>query len=291
MIEASIVVTTYNHEDYIEKCLTSILNQTTKHKVEIIWHDDASTDNTISIGEDILKKCNHEITRIHRPNNRYQRKIPTLLDIIERSRGKYIFWAEGDDFWLSNKKIDYQIEAMNIHPNINICFTPAYIINGNDPIPNGILAQHSKDVKIFSLTEVICGDGGFMPTISLCFRRDIFNNCPTWLYEHLPVLDYPMQVIASAPNGAIYLPEITSAYRQNIAGSWSTTVYNDAVKRLSFEADFIQLISKLYQSFPDNRDAFIKIINSHFYSLQQLSFALKKYSELQRGTHILNNFF
>lgn len=290
MIEASIVVTTYNHEDYIDQCLNSILNQTTNHKIEIIWHDDASTDKTISIGEQILKNCNHEIIKIHRPNNRYQRKIPTLLDIIERCRGKYIFWIEGDDFWLTNSKLDKQIEALNFYPNINICFSPAYIFKGKEQDPIGILAQHSTDIKIYNLSEVISGDGGFMPTISLCIRREIFNNCPTWLYEYLPVLDYPLQVIASAPNGAIYLPEITSAYRQNVAGSWTTTVYNNEIKRLIFEEEFIKLLIKLSKSFPECKNSFDKIINSHFYFLQQLSFALNRYYELQGATHALNDF-
>ena len=43
----SIVVLTYNHEHYITKCLQSILAQKTQYQVELIIHDDASTDNTV----------------------------------------------------------------------------------------------------------------------------------------------------------------------------------------------------------------------------------------------------
>ena len=44
----SIVISNYNNEKYIEKCLNSIINQTYKN-IEIIIVDDGSTDNSISI--------------------------------------------------------------------------------------------------------------------------------------------------------------------------------------------------------------------------------------------------
>lgn len=48
----SIVLCTYNGEKYLEEQLNSIINQTYKN-LEIIISDDCSTDNTISILENI----------------------------------------------------------------------------------------------------------------------------------------------------------------------------------------------------------------------------------------------
>lgn len=290
MVDASILVTTYNHGPYIAQCLASILEQTTKRNIEIVWYDDASTDDTIAIGEEILKHCPHHVVRIHHSNNRHQRGISILLDKVERCRGKYLFWAEGDDCWLDQNKVDLQIDALENNPEIKLCFTPAYVFSGNNPKPLGVLARHSEHQKVFTLEEVIAGDGGFMPTISLCFRREIFNTAPDWLFEYLPVADYPMQVIASSEAGAMYLPTITCAYRQHVEGSWTTTVFNNDQKRLVFESEFIKLLVRLHNEFPGHREAFSKLIYSHGAALLRLSIDQKNFDEMQKAAIYLQKF-
>jgi glycosyltransferase involved in cell wall biosynthesis len=290
MVDASIVVTSYNHGPYIAQCLTSILEQTTERRLEIVWYDDASTDETISIGEEILKNSKHEVIRVHHSNNRHQRKVPGLLDEIERCRGRFIFFLEGDDCWLMPNKVDLQIDALESNPELSLCFTPAYVMSGNNTDPLGVLARHSNERKIFTLEEVIVGDGGFMPTISLCIRSEIFASAPNWIFEKLPVGDYPLQVVASAPSGALYLPDITCVYRQNVQGSWTTTVFNNDKKRLDFEADFIELLVRLHKHYPGHRDAFAKLVYSHCSALLRLSIEQKDFMPFQRATLSLSQF-
>ena len=49
MKKVSVAMITYNHEKYIRNCLDGFVNQKTNFKYEILVHDDASTDNTVSI--------------------------------------------------------------------------------------------------------------------------------------------------------------------------------------------------------------------------------------------------
>lgn len=282
IIDATILIASYNHSPYIQRCISSILSQETNRTLEIVWYDDCSTDDTIGMGEEILKNCHHTVFRLHAMNNRMQRKIPYLLDIIERCRGEFIFIMEGDDFWIDPKKIDLQIEALKNNPNINICFTPAFTFNQDELRPTGILGAHGEKSKIFTLDNVIEGDGGFMPTNSLCIRREVYDNAPDWLYSNLPVGDYPIQVIASNPNGAIYLPKITCGYRQNTEGSWTNNVFNVSAKRLEFEISFIELIKKLNDFLPGHNASFQKISTTHITSFFRLCIENNDYSKLSR---------
>lgn len=289
MVDASIVVTSYNHGPYIAQCLTSILEQTTERRLEIVWYDDASTDDTIARGEEAIQNCPHEVIRIHQSNNRMQRKIPFMLDQIERCRGEFVFMTEGDDFWIDPRKIDSQIDALIVHPDIKLCFTPANVYSANSSNPLGVLARHSNEQTIFSLDAVIVGDGGFMPTNSLCIRREVFNSAPDWLYGDLPVGDYPMQVLGSAPNGALFLPQVTCGYRQNVQGSWTTSVFNVPSKRIHFEIAFLELLIKLHKSLPGHKDAFFKLIKSHATAFFKLSVDAEDYSQLPRLVAVMNS--
>ncbi len=51
----SIVVTSYNYGQYIEDCLNGILNQTYR-PLECIIVEDCSTDNSVEIIQDFIKK-------------------------------------------------------------------------------------------------------------------------------------------------------------------------------------------------------------------------------------------
>ena len=57
MVKVSVIVPIYNVSEYLKDCLDSIINQTLK-EIEIICIDDCSTDNSLYIAEEYLKKDN-----------------------------------------------------------------------------------------------------------------------------------------------------------------------------------------------------------------------------------------
>ena len=91
----SIIVPTYNSENYINKCIDSIQSQKiSKKEYEIIIVDDFSKDRTLKICKK-LKKKNNYIKIIHNKINMgvsYSRNIG-----IKKSGGKYIIFLDSDD--------------------------------------------------------------------------------------------------------------------------------------------------------------------------------------------------
>ena len=93
----SVCCLSYNHADFISQCLDGILMQETTFPIEILIHDDASTDGT----EDIIKQYTalHPdiIFPLYETENRYSNGYKGKMDIVfnyPRARGKYIAYCE-----------------------------------------------------------------------------------------------------------------------------------------------------------------------------------------------------
>lgn len=87
----SIIVPTYNRENYISKCIDSVLNQTYDN-FELIIVDDGSTDNT----ENIIKKYNDNRLKYFKNDNHgiaYSRNYG-----IDKASGDYLFFLDSDDY-------------------------------------------------------------------------------------------------------------------------------------------------------------------------------------------------
>ena len=89
----SIIVPVYNVEQYLEKCVNSIINQSYKN-LEIILVDDGATDNSGKICDE-LAKLDNRIKVYHKKNG-------GLSDArnygVERATGEYIGFVDSDDY-------------------------------------------------------------------------------------------------------------------------------------------------------------------------------------------------
>lgn len=99
----SVVVPNYNYENYIGIRLNSIINQTVKPK-EIIFLDDVSTDNSVSIAEKILKDAKKKFgidykIVVNENNNGCFRQ---WLKGLELAKYDYVWIAEADDYATPN---------------------------------------------------------------------------------------------------------------------------------------------------------------------------------------------
>lgn len=89
----SIIVPIYNVEQYLEKCIDSIINQTLKD-IEIILVDDGSPDNCGQICDEYAKKDNR-IKVIHKENGGLSSARNAGLKI---ATGEYIGFIDSDDY-------------------------------------------------------------------------------------------------------------------------------------------------------------------------------------------------
>ena len=88
----SIIIPAYNIENYIAKCLDSLLNQTYRN-LEIIVVDDGSSDNTGKVIDDYLSKYDN-IKVIHKKNAGVSAARNSGIEVAS---GDYIGFVDGDD--------------------------------------------------------------------------------------------------------------------------------------------------------------------------------------------------
>ena len=103
--DITVVICTYNHGEWIERCIRSLLNQQfiNKNNYEIILIDDKSTDSTKKIIKSFKDLQNLRIYR--NPKNIGLPK--SLNKAIKLSKGRYVTRVDSDDYVQRNFLNDF----------------------------------------------------------------------------------------------------------------------------------------------------------------------------------------
>ena len=112
-MKLSIIVPTYNHEDYIKKCITSILEQKIDFEYEVLIGEDCSSDNTARILKDMEPTFPSNFSVLYREVNMGVGKNGNAWDLQRRAKGEYIITIEGDDYLLYEYKLQKQVEFLD----------------------------------------------------------------------------------------------------------------------------------------------------------------------------------
>jgi glycosyltransferase involved in cell wall biosynthesis len=112
----TVVIPIYNTEEYLSKCLKSVLNQSYKN-IEVILVDDGSTDNS-SIMCDDYSKYDRRIKVIHKPNAGLS---AARNSGIESATGKYICFIDSDDYIEKNMIEEMLLQIENYRADVCEC--------------------------------------------------------------------------------------------------------------------------------------------------------------------------
>ena len=240
-IKVSIICNTYNHEPYVEATLKGFVSQKTNFGYEVLVHDDASTDKTAQI----IKKYAEEYPDIIKPicqeENQYSQGIKiTRVHQLPRAKGEYIAFCEGDDYWTDEHKLQKQYDALEQHPEIDICAHGAFTERDGQMV--GEVCPSKKDTK-FTVEEVIINDGDFVATASLLCRKRIFDKLPEFYKKY--AFDYSLQIMGALTGGMLYLKDKMCVYRLQTASSWTVRTHgnqNALIKHYDKILELIELI-------------------------------------------------
>lgn len=120
----SIIIPVYNVEEYLPKCLNSVINQTLTD-IEIICINDGSTDNSLEILNEFAKQ-DRRITIINKENEGVSKARNFGL---KRATGKYLMFVDSDD-WLELTACEEAYQTIE-KDNSDLVIFNYYTVKGN----------------------------------------------------------------------------------------------------------------------------------------------------------------
>ena len=247
----SVVLIVYNHANYLARALAGIEEQQLDGGIEVVIHDDCSTDGSTEICRAYAASSRHTVKLICQPQNKIGRKIGIWEEIYAQCTGEFIAICDGDDFWTFPQKLAHQCRALALLPNVDLVFHKTAGVEWQSEREVRYFGDYGDQPQLFPPSAVIEGDGGFIPTPSILFRRSVVASFPDWYYEHFPAGDYCMQVYAALRGGALYLPMCAAAYRQGDPQSWTQQTFSDIRRINQFDLDYVTVLYRLRASLPE----------------------------------------
>jgi glycosyltransferase involved in cell wall biosynthesis len=126
----TVVMPSFNKEKYIKEAIFSVINQKTSVAYKLIIADDCSTDNTISIVEELRKEYPSKIILLKSKTN--QMLFKNIFRVYEKLDSKYFCVLDADDFWTDNLFVQKSINFLERHEDYSIFFSNSYKL-----LPNG----------------------------------------------------------------------------------------------------------------------------------------------------------
>lgn len=220
-IMVSIVCITYNQEAYLSQALDSFVSQQTTFPIEIIVHDDASTDRTADILKSYASKYPDLFICIFQKENQYSKGVHIWGNItFPAARGKYIALCEGDDYWTDSLKLQKQVDLLESNQDYASSFHNAKIRYEDKSYDDKLFCSGFVNQQVFTTKDIIL-ENWFSPTASVLFRKVSLPDYPNWALKGYN-WDLTLQLLLSTNGNSVYIDEVMSVYRKNALNSLST---------------------------------------------------------------------
>ncbi len=120
MIKISIIVPVYNVEQYISRCVRSIIDQDNGQAIlECLVVDDCSPDNSIKIVHSIVDQYNGNISFIILTHTENRGLSAARNTGIEAAKGDYILFVDSDD-WLPKDSMSCFLKILQDYPSVDM---------------------------------------------------------------------------------------------------------------------------------------------------------------------------
>lgn len=261
-IKVSVMLTTYNHEKYIEQAIKSVLAQKTDFRYELLIGEDCSTDHTKEI---VLKyqKLYPETIKVIT----HSRNIGALrneADLRKKCKGKYIAVLEGDDYWSYDKKLSMQVDILDKHPEyIGVAHNVKVVGENGKRLPVNFQGFHYKKQHVYTKKNAL--------------KFEMIGHFSGWVYRNIwgtlseiefsmiknceVNADLKLSIVLGLKGKILFLEDEWSVYRRLFKGDgWSAKYWKKNMLSYQYDQD-VKLKNFLMQCYHEKIDIEYRLLN------------------------------
>ena len=203
----SVAMASYNGRKYIKEQIDSIMHQSLKID-QLVIIDDASAEKS----EDIIRACleGHECELIYRVHEQNRGYAQTFLEALSLTTGKYVFLADQDDVWETDK-VKTCIQTMEENPSI-CCLSSCNILIDGEGKTIRPEKMKGKKLQMVSAEDLLL-QKKLRPGMALVLRDSVVKRLSTIDTSGYRQHDRLVEYLAVLDGGFFVLKEYLNRYR------------------------------------------------------------------------------
>lgn len=237
----TVLITTYNQQQYIGQAIDSVLAQKTDFPFEIYISEDCGTDGTRAILQDYAQRYPQQIRLNLRSENVGISR--NWYEGLCAARGEFVCTLEGDDWWLDEYKLQKQVDFLQAHPDY-LAVSHTIRLTDDDQNTYGCLPNDPHLMDKDATMELFLQ--GVTYSCTACLVRNIFDAADAELYRYVTanrsIADFALCMLYLDRGKVFVMSQPLSAYR--VAGSDPNHQnYNGSQSALKKYADFLDVVN------------------------------------------------
>ena len=203
---------TYNHGEFIENAIESVMMQKSTFQYKLFIGEDNSTDKTREICKKLKEKYPDKIELfLHKKNIGSNSNGVFMYKECFKSEAKYIALLEGDDYWTDPYKLQKQVDFLEANPDYVLSFHKVKILKPSGELVSDFITNVPEN---YETIETLARLGNYIHTPSVVFRNCIKDFPPEFAYT--PIGDYFIYMLLAEHGKLNYIEEEMTVYRYGV---------------------------------------------------------------------------